>query len=89
MRRGRREAFTKRLEEKLRLLAIALLPVGGYANAYNNRGNARFDLRDLQGAIVDFNQAIKINPNSANTYYNRGIARSELRDKQRAITDYN
>ncbi|MCC5653225.1 tetratricopeptide repeat protein [Nostoc sp. XA013] len=44
---------------------------------------------DLQGAIADFNQAIKINPNFANTYYNRGIARSELRDKQRAITDYN
>ncbi|WP_242056152.1 tetratricopeptide repeat protein [Nostoc flagelliforme] len=34
---------------------------------------------DLQGALVDFNQAIKINPNFANTYYNRGIARFEYK----------
>ncbi|WP_341532336.1 tetratricopeptide repeat protein (plasmid) [Nostoc sp. UHCC 0302] len=44
---------------------------------------------DFRGAITDYNQAIKINPNYANAYYNRGIARDDLADLQGAIADYN
>ena len=44
---------------------------------------------DYQGAIADFNQAIKINPNYAQAYNNRGGIRYELGDKQGAIADFN
>jgi Flp pilus assembly protein TadD len=44
-------------------------------------------LGDTQGAIADYNQAVKINPNNAEAYGNRGIIRSELGDKQGAIQD--
>ena len=37
------------------------------------------------GAIADYNQAIKINPNLAQVYNNRGFTRAELGDKQAAI----
>ncbi|MFM5961315.1 MAG: tetratricopeptide repeat protein, partial [Dolichospermum sp.] len=55
--------------------AIELSPRAAF---YNNRGNVRNDLGDKQGAIDDFNQAIKINPNDANAYINRGFTKYEL-----------
>ncbi len=58
------------------------------ADAYYNRGNARFDLGDRTGAIEDYTQAIKINYNYGDAYYNRGIARSYLGDKLLAIEDF-
>ncbi|WP_235656947.1 tetratricopeptide repeat protein, partial [Fischerella thermalis] len=58
-----------------------------YAQAYGNRGLARSDLGDKQGAIADYNSALKINPNYAQAYGNRGLARAQLGDKQAAIAD--
>ncbi|MDJ0505142.1 MAG: tetratricopeptide repeat protein, partial [Nostocales cyanobacterium LE14-WE12] len=54
-----------------------------------NRGNARYDLGDKQGAIDDYNQALNIDPNYALAYNGRGNARYDLGDKQGAIDDYN
>jgi tetratricopeptide (TPR) repeat protein/S1-C subfamily serine protease len=66
--------------------AIKLSPRAAF---YNNRGIVRNELGDKQGAIDDFNQAIKINPNLAEAYSNRGTVRDDLGDKQGAIDDYN
>ncbi|MFN6197618.1 MAG: tetratricopeptide repeat protein, partial [Dolichospermum sp.] len=66
--------------------AIELSPRAAF---YNNRGIVRDDLGDKQGAIDDYNQAIKINPNYAQAYYNRGKVRDELGDKPGAIDDFN
>jgi len=56
-----------------------------YADAYNNRGFARYRSGDKQVAIADYNRALQINPNYAEAYNNWGLARSELGDKQGAI----
>ena len=48
--------------------------------AYNNRGSAKYDLGDKQGAIEDYNKAIEINPQNAEAFNNRGIAKDELGD---------
>ncbi|GCL41655.1 tetratricopeptide repeat-containing S1 family peptidase [Dolichospermum planctonicum] len=66
--------------------AIELSPRAAF---YINRGLVRADLGDKQGAIDDYNLAIKINPNIAQAYYNRGIVRDDLGDKPGAIQDYN
>ncbi|MFM5956144.1 MAG: tetratricopeptide repeat protein, partial [Dolichospermum sp.] len=47
----------------------------------------RNDLGDKQGAIDDYTQAIKINPNYAQAYGNRGIAKAQSGDKQGARED--
>jgi tetratricopeptide (TPR) repeat protein len=44
---------------------------------------------DNQGAIIAYNEAIRLNPNLAEAYNNRGIVRNELGDKPGAIDDYN
>ncbi|OBQ20937.1 MAG: hypothetical protein AN481_16740, partial [Aphanizomenon flos-aquae LD13] len=51
------------------------------------RGIVRDELGDKPGAIDDYTQAIKINPNYANAYYNRGIVYYQLGDKQKARED--
>ncbi|MFO5473141.1 MAG: tetratricopeptide repeat protein, partial [Dolichospermum sp.] len=66
--------------------AIELSPRAAF---YNNRGIVRKQLGDKPGAIDDYTQAIKINPNDAKAYNNRGIVRSELGDKPGAIEDFN
>jgi tetratricopeptide (TPR) repeat protein len=55
---------------------------------YNHRGVAKFELGDKQGAILDYNRAITIDPQDAFAYYNRGVAKFELGDKQGAILDF-
>nr|WP_226593483.1 tetratricopeptide repeat protein [Microseira wollei] len=53
------------------------------------RGSARAKLEDKQGAIEEFNQAMRIDPKNANIYNNRGLVRHALQDYQAAIEDYN
>ncbi|MBG0744866.1 MAG: tetratricopeptide repeat protein, partial [Cylindrospermopsis raciborskii KL1] len=55
---------------------------------YNNRGIARVNLGDNQGAIDDYSQAIKLDPTNANAYNNRGFVYYDLNNKQNAIDDW-
>ena len=59
-----------------------------YAEAYNNRGNAKKNLLKYQEAIADYNKAIEINPKDAVAYYNRGNTKYALYWYQEAIADY-
>lgn len=51
------------------------------------RGIEKGKQGDLQGAIADFTEAIRLNPNYAFAYYNRGNARGKLGDQKEAIAD--
>ena len=55
---------------------------------YYNRGVAKHNLGDKQGAIDNYNSALKINPNYADAYTNRGLAKSNLGNQQAAIDDF-
>jgi len=57
------------------------------ANAYNNRGLARFRKNDFTGAIEDFNQALKIRPGVGDIYMNRAAALRANGDLQAALKD--
>ncbi len=51
-------------------------------------GNVKFDLGDYAGAIVDYNTAIRLQPEHVLAYYNRGLAKGKLKQYFAAIADY-
>jgi len=59
------------------------------AVAYCNIGACKGDLGDREGAIKDFDDAVKNDNNYAIAYYNRGNQYYLLRDYQNALEDYN
>jgi serine/threonine protein kinase len=78
----------------LRQLPMPALPANADATACHNRGMARADMGDLDGAIADFTHAIELNPNSAASFVQRGLAHRILGDSGKpgefsaAIADY-
>ncbi|PYM44495.1 MAG: hypothetical protein DME16_20875 [Candidatus Rokuibacteriota bacterium] len=54
----------------------------------NNRGNAYQNKGDYVRAIADYDQAIKLNSDSALIFNNRGSAHQHKGDYERAIQDY-
>ncbi len=60
-----------------------------FAEAYNNRGNAYRDLKQLQKAVADYNKAIQLKPDFAQAYNNRANIYYDLKKYQLAINDYN
>jgi tetratricopeptide (TPR) repeat protein len=83
------------------LMLILVLPVSyacrsqavNSAEEYYRSGIAKGDKGDLAGAILDYNQAIEINPRHAAAYASRGVAREAIAretkgDAAGAISDY-
>jgi len=74
--------------EKIRNYSEAIRLKPDYANAYHNRGNARYDKGDLGGALRDFNGAIELNPDNADAFHNRGVVHYTKGELQDALRDY-
>ena len=47
------------------------------------------DLKDHKGALVDFNNAIKIDPNHSQAFISRSVVKTSLKDYYGAISDLN
>lgn len=48
--------------------------------AYNNRGHAKFMIRDWRGAAVDFQSALRLNPSDPSIYRNRALLFIEIKN---------
>ena len=59
-----------------------------YSDAYNNRGNLKKELGDIDGAMADYNKAIELDPNSDLCLSNRGNLKADIKDYSGAIADY-
>ena len=58
------------------------------AKTYFMWGNTKYYLGDYKGAITDYTQAIRLNPDYADAYYNRGNVKYHLGQHFAAIADY-
>lgn len=58
------------------------------AFTYRREGREKLYDGNSKGAIDDFNQAIKLNPDDANTYSERGWAKKHIGDHAGAIDDF-
>jgi serine/threonine-protein kinase len=58
------------------------------ADAYLNRGVARYRLKLLKEAQADFDRALALEPGMARAYLGRGVARLTSNDPDAAITDF-
>jgi tetratricopeptide (TPR) repeat protein len=59
------------------------------AGIYNDRGIAKQNKGDLDGAMADYNQAIKLDPKLDVAYINRGNVKQKKGDLEGAMADYN
>ena len=58
------------------------------AKDYYNRGVARFEKGENDGAISDFSRAIKIRPGYGMAYYYRAMAYHRKKEYEKVIADY-
>ncbi|MEA3477472.1 MAG: tetratricopeptide repeat protein [Bacteroidota bacterium] len=57
------------------------------AALYYNLGNAYFKINDIPSAILNYEKALKLNPNDQQIQFNLNIANSQIVDKIEAVPD--
>ncbi len=55
---------------------------------YFEIGNAKYDLEDHRGAVLDYTKAIEINTKYSKAYYYRGFTKNLLGDKNGGCLDW-
>lgn len=85
--------FTQALSEKdlqkaIELYSKAIELDPNFAEAYSNRGYAKYLLGEEKNALQDYDKAIELNPNLSEAYNNRGNAKESLGDENGALEDY-
>ena len=75
--------------QSLPVNAIAQVNSPSTAQDFLDQGVKQLQQGDLEAAINNFNEAIRLNPNYAQAYGNRGIAYSRLQQYEKALADYN
>jgi tetratricopeptide (TPR) repeat protein len=52
------------------------------------RGYQRLQSGDLKGALEDYNEVVRLEPNEPDNYINRGLVKEKLKDYAGALADY-
>jgi len=74
--------------EALEFLNKAVSSNDQNSECFNARGVAYFELKEYDNALLDYAQAIKLDPAFYRPYYNRALLRVAQNDAQNALKDY-
>jgi tetratricopeptide (TPR) repeat protein len=74
-------------DEKIRFYSQAIRLKADYAEAFNNRGNARVKKGDPEGALKDYSEAIHLK-GYARAFYNRAVVLMKEDNYKAAIADF-
>jgi tetratricopeptide (TPR) repeat protein len=73
--------------EAIRYYSEAIAKKPDFADAYNNRGLAKFRNDDREGALADYTRAIDADPDFGTAYFNRAEVRLETGDAAGSVAD--
>ena len=73
--------------EAIRYYSEAITKKPDFADAYNNRGLAKFRNDDREGALADYTRAIETDPDFGTAYFNRAEVRLETGDAAGSVAD--
>ncbi|WP_080056529.1 tetratricopeptide repeat protein [Spirosoma aerolatum] len=85
--KGNVQLQKREYREAIRYYSEAIAKKGDFADAYNNRGLAKFRNDDREGALADYSRAIDLDPDFATAYFNRAEVRLELGDATGSLGD--
>ncbi len=77
-----------KFREAVVVLNRAIEADAGRADAFNLRGVAYFELKEYANARLDYDQAIKLQPDFYRPYYNRALLRTAQNELPAALADY-
>lgn len=75
-------------QKAINLYSKALLIDSNFVEAYINRSNSYFELKDYKNALIDIEKALKLNPNQPISYNNRGLILKFQKKYNEALIDF-
>lgn len=77
-----------KFREAIQPLNDAINADGTNAEAFNTRAVAYFELKNYENALLDYDQAIKLNPDFYKPYYNRAKLKTARGETEAALKDF-
>lgn len=85
---GKKKFYANDFRGAIREFNKALKERPDFDQALYYRGNAFFNLRKTDSAMLDYNKCIQVSPNFADVYVNRGSLRFDMGDRDGACQDW-
>ncbi|GAB2537722.1 tetratricopeptide repeat protein [Spirosoma aerophilum] len=85
--RGNVQLQKREYKEAIRFYSESLTKKPDFADAYNNRGLAKFRNDDREGALIDYTRAIELDPDFGTAYFNRAEVLLETGDAAGSVAD--
>jgi len=77
-----------KFREAIEPLNMAIDADADNVEAFNTRGVAYFELKEYGNALLDYEQAMKLEPDFYRPYYNRALLKLAQNDQAAALKDY-
>ncbi|MFC2129876.1 tetratricopeptide repeat protein [Bacteroidota bacterium] len=80
---------SKKYEDSFSYYNAAIIENPGISYLYFLRANLKKDMSDINGALKDYNETVRLDPENADAFNNRGSLNGMLGNYQQALSDFN